>query len=273
MLNRLKKFQNKKILDCIPNPPFIYDPTSFGVSKKYKGEGVKISIISTGVPSHKDIKNIKLFEVFSPQTKNPDDVFGYSTLLSGIISSNSEQLIGLAPRSELFFVKTYNDFGDTSKSSLISSILWSIIKGVDIITICSEMSYEISILRNAISKAYNSNICIFSLAEKKLISKNDDNENKNIDFVSIYPEIFGVNCSIKDESISLLSEGKTSKKNILKTDYYTTFSKDKYIKAPSQIAALGIISSLASLLIEEKKNDKKEYTPRDIYTSINKVII
>lgn len=262
MNDKIKKFQIKEKFSQIENPPFIYSSSKFNISKKLTGEGVRTSIISSGLPKHEDIKNITDNESFTTKAKNNEDVLGYSTMISGILTANSKNIVGLSPSSELLVVKVYNDNGEFSKKNIVSSILWSIIKGVDIIVFPHELDCKDNLIYDSIKKAYDANICMFSLAQKTKNVKKRKNteeifENYTIELVDYKDNEFSV-----DSSKILKNTEK----------FYTTWEKTEYTIPPSNILAIGIVSGLAALLIEEKNNSKNTYSPKDIYYKINSIL-
>lgn len=243
----------------IPNGPITYELKDFGFNPKLIGEGlgdgVKISVIATGVPEHRDFTNIENFECFIEDTDSPNDEHGLSTIISGVIGANNPEtgLVGLAPRTSLYFAKALSDNGSGDDKSVISSILWSILKKVDIILLPFEFNHSPPNIHKAVKKAYESNICIFAPLGKR-------NYEEAI-FPACYPEVMGVCCSPNEFSDTINVK--------IPKELYTTCKEKHYIKANGVRICAAVAASAASIVIENLKDSKKNFSPRDVFHTLN----
>jgi subtilisin len=262
-INELKK---KQIVDKIPEP-IIYSPEDYGISAKYTGEKVKILIIDSGVPTHKNIKNKKESHNFADENGETNDDTGHSTIVSGLIGSkNKQSLIGIAYNSELLFAKIINNKGDSDYNSIVSSILWGVVEDVDIIVMALGSQYDYKILHDAIIKARNRGICIFAAAGNHI-----NEEGSEINYPARYPEVFSVG--------NLTRSKKTNLKILEKVDFaiknkmtYSTYLKNKYVKTSGSSIATAIVAGIGSILIEKNKRTSKKNMPTKIYTELQKII-
>jgi len=255
---KIDKKQIKNISDKIT--PISYQRNG------YTGDGVRISIIDSGCPNHKDIKVDGEKTSFCDENIDTEDRFGHATIVSGIISANNkDSIIGIAPNSKLLFAKVTNDAGECSFNSIVAEILWSIIKKVDIIVIAMGTQYDYYVLHDAIKKAKDNHICIFAASGNNVI-------DEEINFPARYEEVF---------SAGFLIRGKEKNKKIITKSglyipnkgLYTTYIGNKYVRAYGSSISTAYFAGQAALLIEEyKKTIPQNEIPTLIYSKLVKEI-
>lgn len=250
----IDKKQIKNISDEIK--PVVYN------KQEYTGKGVRISIIDSGCPQHKDINICGEQISFCDDNSNVDDKYGHSTMISGIIfANNKKSIIGIAPNSQVLFAKVANDAGECSFNSVVAAILWSIVKKVDIIVIALGTQYDYHVLHDAIKKARNNNICIFA-------ASGNETEENDINFPARYDEVF---------STGFLTKGKEKNEKIIKkTDLYapnkgmyTTYVNNKYVIAYGSSVSTAYFAGHAALLIEKyRKTIPRNEIPTLVYSKL-----
>lgn len=99
-----------------------------GPDKTYKGKGVGVAIIDTGIDlTHPDLKGSIIAHTncvgFSA---SGDDDHGHGSHVAGIIAAeeNGTGVVGVAPKASLIAVKVLNAWGSGSWSSVICGIDW-----------------------------------------------------------------------------------------------------------------------------------------------------
>lgn len=100
----------------------------------YKGQGVTVAVIDTGVSSHNDLtkptNRIVGFKDFINNRSNPYDDNGHGTHVAGIIASNgyssNGKYAGVAPEANILAVKALDENGSGSTSDIVSAIQWVI---------------------------------------------------------------------------------------------------------------------------------------------------
>lgn len=258
---KIKKTPSSSILIQPNDFIFQYCPTMFGMGKKWTGAGVKVGVIGSGVPVHSYFENIAGFETFCERNKNPDDIHGISTLTSGsMCSCNKNGLTGMAPNIKTFYTKAIGDSGDTNVNSIVASILWLVVKDVDIIVIPFGLSEDEPILHEAIKKAISANVCVIAAAGPTQSQLTD------VDYPANYPEVVAVAASYKEEKFSLAKS--TNNKLLLslpKKGAPTTYGSDAVAIVKGMAVATGIAAGLAACVIEKNKQHNKSISIKDVY--------
>jgi hypothetical protein len=264
---RTKKINDSFYIDGLSKPR-VYEPLDFGFNvESCMPSGLNIAILDSGLPNHKDFSNIKdTSHAYSMDLLNVrSDVFdntGHSTAVSGLIaSSNPSSLYGLAPNCNFFFGKILDDENKGDINSLVSGLLWTLAKNVDIIIISSYSDFDSNILKDCIKKCYNSNICVFASRFSNKIERNE--------YPSAYDEVF--KCSVGDKS------EKSSISDLAKNIYHicyknvpfiTSYRNDKYLKFYGSSAVSAICGGVAAHLIYKLKNENKKFSVNNIYSTL-----
>jgi subtilisin family serine protease len=252
--------KKRAVVDEVPST-IIYSPSVYGVDNKCTGRGVKIAILDSGCTNHKDIKFEGDKISFCDENIISNDKNGHSTMMAGIIKSNSRKsIIGLAPHSKLLFAKVVNYKGECSFNSLVAGVLWAIVKDVDIIVIAMGSQYDYRVLNDAIKKAKEHDICVFAAA----------GDSEKIDFPARYDEVF---------SAGFLTRSK--KKNDLikeKVDFYlpnkglyTTYLENKYAKISGSSVSTVFFAGLAAVLVEQYKKENKKNISKLVYSELDRI--
>jgi len=263
----IDELKNKKIVEKMVKS-VAYSPEKYGISAQYTGEGTKILIIDSGNPRHKDIRNQGENHNFAGEDEGSSDTTGHSTIVSGLIAAkNRNSIIGIAPNSKILHAKVVDSKGNSDYNSVVSSILWGIVKEVDIIVMALGSQYDYGVMHDAIIKAYDTGICIFAAAGNHI-----KEEGSDINFPARYTEVYSVG--------SLTRSKKINEKILEKVDFalknevlISTHLKNKYIKTSGSSVSTALVSGLASLLIEkDNKRTTKKKMPKKIYCELQKII-
>ena len=239
--------QKIKIITEDIKKPVIYKPSRYGIPDKYTGKGVKIVVIDSGCPKHKDIK-IEVDKMsFCENDKNEYDKMGHSTIISGIINANNKQTIrGLAPNAKVNYAKVIDSQGKCSFNSLVSAVLWSVVKKADILVIALGTQYDFSVLHDAIKKA-SENMLIFAAAGT-IKSEKDE-----IDFPARYDQVFSVSCLTRSKKINNILTKKTNF-CLPNNKKLTTYLDNSYIKMGGSSIATAIVAGMSALSIEKARS-------------------
>jgi len=262
----IDKLKSRKVIDKLPET-IVYSPEDYNISAKYTGEGTKILIIDSGTPEHKDIKINEESQDFASDKDDVIDNTGHATIISGLIAANNKRsIIGIAPNSTVLYAKAIDEKNNSNYNSIVSSILWGIVKDVDIIIMALGSQYDYKILHDAIKKAHQSGICIFAAAGNHL-----NKEDSEVNYPARYPEVYSVGNLTRSKKINtrILEKVDFSIKN---KNVISTYLKDKYIQASGSSISTAIITGLASLLIEKNKKTNKNDMPKKVYSELQKII-
>ena len=102
----------------------------FPHDRGFKGEGITVAIIDTGVAPHDDltkpINRIIGFKDIINKKDNPYDDNGHGTHVAGIIAGNGlssrAKYVGVAPKSNILVVKALDENGSGNTSDIIAAI-------------------------------------------------------------------------------------------------------------------------------------------------------
>lgn len=237
---KLNNQKINKVFQKVPN--FAYEklsPRIFGM-KHFEKINIpsKFCIIGTGIPLHEDLP-ITDYEIFDEKSLEKDDLHdnhGCSTLISGMLALNLSNMKGLCPKSEMYYAKAYNNNGIGSYKNISASVIWALIKKVNVIIIPSEIKEHHENLYSVIKKAYDNNITIISPISA----------NSNLK----YNEILYVSASNNDIKNAL---NIPDQKKI-----YTTYKNNGFVKAHGLYyrisVAAGIVEHFKANGIVSNKN-------------------
>lgn len=159
---------------------------------KYKGKGVKVAVIDSGIDTHDEL-NTKGWVDFSDQVKGykPIDNSGHGTQTAGVISAriNGIGMEGIASKAEVYSVKILDSENKATISAVIKAIEWCIQNDIDIINMSFGTNVYSKILHEEIKKAESQGIVMVAAA--------GNNESK-IQYPAQYPEVISVG-SIDDK--------------------------------------------------------------------------
>ena len=149
----------------------IADPLPWGVERieagmvhsQYKGQGIKIAVLDSGIDlDHPDLR-IAGDVTFVPGTTNGDDDYGHGTMVAGIIAAldNDIGMVGVAPEASLYAVKVLDQNGSSVSGSVLSGIEWAIDNNMQVINMSfgSFLNFPQAV-QAALDKAYQEGIVL-----------------------------------------------------------------------------------------------------------------
>ncbi len=263
-----KDFRTRFNLDTTATPEY-FDNSSFGFSTKLNGDGVKIAVIDSGRPDHKDITNISDVVNFCEESKISDDLFGHSTVACGIISGNNQLrgFRGIASSANILIAKASDMKGEASFRSIVASVLWAMVKKVDVIYVPFLSFDSNSIVYDVMTKAYNAGIVISvpAILEKNASVSRDHERNFNGAFSS------AVRGSKKKTRYHFFSPvGGNEVKPELTACVNATYLENQYAVVSGSSILAAQMAGIMALAIQRKKLKNTPYTPNDIYKEVLK---
>ncbi|MFA5600104.1 MAG: hypothetical protein WDA06_05845 [Phenylobacterium sp.] len=240
---KIKKLTKRKIYNNLKDV-YQYNFNDFNINVKDNSLPVDVYMVGTGVPIHYAFNNIVDFEVFDEKTDNPDDLLNISTIVGGIILGDDNDRIkgykssvkGFMPSCFMTFIKTYNDDGIATESSIVSSLLWAAIKKAELI-IMNDYYKQIDIVGETINKV--------SKDIPLLMPHAKGNMSDNCIYCSYKKGKNGIN--IEDNHIIVSYEV---------SNFYSLYGEASYCKTPDNLVALGVSASLLIALIQDIKYKK-----------------
>ena len=91
-----------------------------------RGEGVKVAILDTGIPNHRDLK-VAGGTSFVPGYS--EDEAGHGTFCGGIIAATADNgtgIKGIAPACEDYYAAVLDKYGSGSTKALVDGIYWAV---------------------------------------------------------------------------------------------------------------------------------------------------
>lgn len=230
--------------------------------RETKGEGVKIAILDTGVPNHRDLAGkIKAYENFTDDL-SPLDTDGHGTHVAGIISAESKNpnvgIIGMAPKAELYIAKVINSNGGGDDRALANAIRWCIEQKVDIINMSlgasSDLESKFILTRQAIKDASQQNVFMFAAA---------GNESSNkINIPAKWNEVFAIGAIDKEQKHAAFSNcGPELDFSGMGVNVMSTYLNNTYCCLDGTSMAGPDIAAVSALIISDHKNGRDHSTP------------
>jgi len=198
-----------------------------------------------------------------------------NTFVSGIISAeiNNEGIVGVAPKSKIYFVKAIDDSGNGSPVALAQAIMWATKKKVDIISISAGMFVDFNPIKKAIQKAYKNNIIIVAAAG------NTGTRHYDVAFPARYPEVIGVAAyNKKHNTAPFSSRGINVSFAMPGVDIYSTWLDNQFIKNSGTSFSAPILSGICALILSKHKSLGSASktpceTPKQMLEHLNKYAI
>ncbi|MHA2297902.1 MAG: DUF4350 domain-containing protein [Candidatus Hodarchaeales archaeon] len=147
--------ENLEIDAVVENPELIDAINARNLwNDDYKGEGVKIAILDTGIDSnHSDLEVLdgNAFSFVSTDNgfssgENIKDNHGHGTHVAGIAAGNgysNNQYAGVAPEATLLNLKVANQYGNSYPEALMAGLNKALELGVDVISVSLGFSQDI----------------------------------------------------------------------------------------------------------------------------------
>ena len=267
-INFEKKFSRDRIKKISTSK--CYGPSDFGFSVDVcDSTRVKVGIIDSGAIDSEYYtfsKSHSRHRAASFLEDNPAvyDKTGHSTAVSGIIAANGlGRLTGLAPHSVMYFARCLDDSNNGELSALISSVLWCMIKKVDIIVISLGLRYRSRLLGDAIKKAHSKNICIFAS------SGNDNGLTRDAEFPARFNEVLACGVGSQD-SCSGDGDIKSNRFfiNIKQKKITSLGLKSGFIEFSGSSSVSPVVAGVACHIIESYKRKRVRYTTGNVYEKL-----
>lgn len=244
---------------------------------KTQGEGVKVSVIDTGLPIHRDLDS--QIEDYANFTNDPveDSKQGHSSHVSGIIAAkeDNEGVVGLAPKSRLLIAKALGDDGSGDDVMLGKAIDWSVEKGADIINMSlgapAEFEKYFQHTKEAMARAYEKGVV--------LICASGNESAKKVGVPARFDQAIAIGAITKKKEKAYFSNtGDTLDFVGAGVNIISTFKNNSYASLSGTSMATPQLAALSALIIAEHRNSDRNHrtpinSPEDVKEHIRKICI
>jgi hypothetical protein len=130
-----------------------------------EGTGVKIAILDTGVGPHEDLKVNGGYDYVN-NDDDPSDDNGHGSHVAGTIAAlnNLFGVVGAAPEALIYAVKMLDASGSGTIDWAIKAIEWSVINGMQVISMSWGTSTDYQALHDAVDAAYSKGLLLVAAA-------------------------------------------------------------------------------------------------------------
>jgi len=246
----------------------------------YKGEGITVAVIDTGVSPHNDLvrprNRIVGFKDFINDKTKPYDDNGHGTHVAGIIASNgfssNGKYAGVAPAANILAVKALDESGSGNTSDIVSAIEW---------VVETKNQYNTKVLNLSLGSPANSPVNSDPLTKAVdeavkagltviVAAGNSGPESKTILSPGNSPNVITVGAvddkrtpETEDDTIASFSSRGPTKEGLRKPDIVapgveimslSNSSVDGYVTSSGTSMATPVISGCAALLLNKDNN-------------------
>ncbi len=173
-----------------------------------------------------------------------------NTFCAGIIAArkNDEGIIGVAPKSKLYFAKAMDDSGAGEPSALVKAINWATKQKVDIMSISAGMFFDFKPLRKAIKRAYQNNIIIVAAVG------NTGTRQYDVAFPARYPEVIGVAAYDQKHKVARFSSRGTNVSFAMPgVNIYSTYLNNQFCRMSGTSFACPIMAGICALILAKHR--------------------
>ncbi|MCJ7640285.1 MAG: S8 family serine peptidase [Desulfobacterales bacterium] len=170
--------------------------------KGYRGQGVKVGIIDTGIVSgHPDLVvagGWNLTFVIGADNNRYGDVLGHGTHVAGIIGArqNDYGVVGVAPEAELYSLRCFTIWGSATVSSIINCIQWAIDYKLDILNMSFGSRQRSPALETACKAAYQAGILLVASAG------NEGRAKDNVGYPAKFDSVIAVSATDENDKMA-----------------------------------------------------------------------
>lgn len=224
-------------------------------NKGYKGKGVKIAIIDTGVQvNHPDLRDrIIGGRNFTSEDggniSRYNDYNGHGTHVAGIIaaSANGKGVVGVAPEASLLILKILDGKGNGTYSSAIAALKYAITQGVDVISMSLGGPTDVPELHAVIKEAVSKEIVVVCAAA----NSGDDNAlTPEYAYPAYYSEVISVGAATGGKRVADFSNSNNQVDLIAPgVNILSTYINSSYARLSGTSMAAPYVTGAAALLI------------------------
>ncbi len=164
------------------------------------GQGVKVAIVDTGMDfTHPDLApNYKGGWNAIVSTASPMDDQGHGTHVSGTIGAvrDSNGVVGVAPKADLYAVKVLDKNGSGQYSWVVAGIEWAVMNGMNVINMSLGGGSGTEALKQIMIKSKEMGVAVVCAA---------GNDSGPVNYPAKYPEAIAVSASDSADKLASFS--------------------------------------------------------------------
>lgn len=235
--------------------------------KHTKGKGVKVVVLDTGMPKHKDI-TVTGARSFIPgylEDQNGHGT-GCGSLIAGV-GSNDMGIVGIAPEVDDYYGAVLNASGAGSLKAIADGIRWAVDEvGADIINMslgtpavygCDER------LEEACKYAYDKGVTLVAAA---------GNDNGRVNWPAALPQVIAVAAvDRKLRKAEFSSYGPEVEFSAGGVEVMMAYKNNGYASMSGTSFSAPVISGICALIISEYKSRGVKLTPEDVRTHLKSI--
>ncbi|RYI28812.1 hypothetical protein EVU96_12830 [Bacillus infantis] len=225
------------------------------------GTGVKIAVVDSGIAAHPELSVAGGISTVDYTASYADDN-GHGTHVAGIIGAkrNRAGMVGVAPGSRLYAVKTMNASGEGNLLDLLEGLEWAIQNHMDIVNLSLGSPEGSPAMKKMIDKAADSGILVVASA---------GNDKGPVNYPAKYESSIAVSAIDQNKNLaSYSSRGPEVDVTAPGTGIASTYLNNKYAimngtsqAAPHTAGILALIKQKNPSMTQSKlKEELKKYT-------------
>lgn len=160
--------------------------------KGYKGQGIKVAVLDTGIVSHPDLSTVHVEDMTGT---GPNDDHGHGTHVAGIIGAleNDQGIRGIAPECELYIFKVISA-KTGSIEHVVAGIDRAVEMGCQIINMSLGTTADVPILMQACARAAEKGVL--------LICASGNSGSESISYPGAYDSCIAVGSVNREKKVS-----------------------------------------------------------------------
>lgn len=213
-----------------------------------RGAGVKIAIIDTGLPEHRDFAGANVEAENFTDSPLEDRVVGHSTHVAGIIGAraNNEGIVGIAPDCDFVFVKALDDEGRGRDDQIAAGVGFAIAVGAHVINLSLGVPAWAAPMmpktHDAIGAALSKGITVIAASGNESAAK--------VGFPARIVDVIAVGAINSDKELAEFSNrGNALDLVVPGVDVLSTFKGNTYARLSGTSMASPMIAGLVALIL------------------------
>lgn len=158
--------------------------TSYAHSLNYKGDGVNIACIDSGLDIYSEVNVCGSVDFEDPEYCRGDDLTGHGSAVAGVIAApeNNSGIVGIAPEASIYNLRVLDSANEAPVSRIINALDWCLNNDIDIINMSFGTDDYSPALWSKINEVYQHDIIMISSA----------GNGENMQYPAVFPGVLSV---------------------------------------------------------------------------------